>query len=160
MTEYQIESNTRRCAISGRELKTGERFFSVLLEQAGKLERRDYSAESWQGPPGGTFSFWSGKIPAADVNRFPRIDEEGLVDCFERLENETSCDRVRFRFVVALLLMRKKRLKFQETSAGSADYLTLQCGRTGKTYRVVDPHLSEEEMASVQEEVLRVLGWQ
>ena len=66
MTEYQIEANTRRCTASGRELKPGERFFSVLLDQGGKFQRKDYGSEAWQGPPEGTFSFWTGKIPAGE----------------------------------------------------------------------------------------------
>jgi hypothetical protein len=161
MTEYQIDANTRRCAASGRELQVGERFYSVLLEQTGKFERRDYSAEAWQGPPEGTFSFWSGKIPASNSGRLPKIDEETLFDCFERLENDTGVDRVRFRFIVALLLMRKKRLKLEKTiTEGSVDCLAVRCRKTGKLYRLTDPRMTEDEMASVQEEVLGVLGWQ
>ena len=65
MTEYQIQPNTRRCAVSGRELKPGERYFSVLLDEAGKFVRKDYGAEAWQGPPADAFSFWAGRVPAA-----------------------------------------------------------------------------------------------
>jgi hypothetical protein len=32
--------------------------------------------------------------------------------------------------------------------------------RTRNTYRVLNPRLTEEEMAAVQEEVFQVLGWQ
>src|ERR1700688_4371383 len=59
--EYQIQANTRRCAVSGRELHAGEKFYSVLTEEHGKLARLDYAADAWQGPPHGTFSFWSGR---------------------------------------------------------------------------------------------------
>jgi hypothetical protein len=161
MTEYQIEANTCRCAVSGRELNVGERFYSVLVEQAGKFRRMDYSAEAWQGPPEGTFSFWTGKIPPGGQNRLPRIDEETLADCFQRLENETEPGRVRFRYVVALLLMRRKRFRFEETIKGDDQgVISLRCNRTRQVYRVVDPQMTEEEMAAVQEEVLQVLGWQ
>jgi len=161
MTEYQIEANTRRCAISGRELKTGERFYSVLLEEAGKFHRKDYSSEVWQGPPQGTFSFWTGRITASDHSRLPTIDEESLVDCFERLENETEPGRIRFRYIVALLLMRRKRFRFEEiTKEGEQTILHLRCSRDRAIYRVVDPHLTDEEMATVQGEVLGLLGWQ
>jgi hypothetical protein len=161
MTEYEIEANTRRCAVSGRELRIGERFYSVLLERDGKFQRRDYSSEAWQGPPEGAFSFWSGPITAGDQNRLPRIDEETLIDCFERLDNENEPGRVRFRYIVALLLMRRKRLKFEEISkAGDQGILCLRESRSRRLHRVIDPHMTEEEMTTVQEEVLRVLGWQ
>jgi hypothetical protein len=35
----------------------------------------------------------------------------------------------------------------------------LRCVKSGQIYRVVNPLLSEEEMAAVQEEVFKVLGW-
>jgi hypothetical protein len=160
MTEYQIQGNTRRCAISGREMLPGERFFSVLLDLDGKLERRDYSSEAWSGPPPGTFSFWSGRIPAQDSRRLP-IDDEMLVDCLGRLESETDPAKVSFRYVVALLLMRRRRLRFEEakTLLGQ-EVLCLRCTRTQQLYEVVNPRLTDDEMAAVQEEVFKVLGWQ
>ena len=35
MTEYQIQANSRRCVLTGRELLPGEKFYSVLLDEAG-----------------------------------------------------------------------------------------------------------------------------
>ena len=49
MTDYQIQPNTRHCAATGRELRAGEKFYSVLSQEGGKLVRRDYAAEAWQG---------------------------------------------------------------------------------------------------------------
>ena len=161
MTEYQIQPNTRRCAQSGRELQPGDKFFSVLLEADGKFVRQDYCSEAWPGPPHGSFSFWSGRIPAGEENQRTPIDDELLLDCLQRLEGETEPARVNFRYVVALLLMRRKRLRFEEArTEGEQEILVLRCARTQNTYRVRNPQLNEEEMAAVQEEVFRVLGWQ
>ena len=51
MIDYQIQPSTRRCCVSGRELRPGERCFTVLLDQGGRFVRRDYAPESWAGPP-------------------------------------------------------------------------------------------------------------
>src|SRR5437868_3375354 len=112
MTDYQIEANTRRCAATGRELRPGEKFYSVLVDEGGKFHRRDYGSEAWPGPPADAFSFWTGRISTSEEDRRPRIDDDLLVDCFQRLEGDTDPSRVRFRYVVALLLMRRKRFKF------------------------------------------------
>jgi len=161
MTEYQIEANTRRCAASGRQLQPGEKYFSVLLDEGGKFLRRDYSAEAWQGPPEGAFSFWAGRIPAAGDGGRPKIDDEMLLDCFHRLETDDEPGRVNFRYIVALLLMRRKRFRFEEARMdGDQEILVLRCVRTGQQVRVINPLLSEEQMAAVQEEVFKVLGWQ
>jgi hypothetical protein len=161
MTEYEIQPNTRRCSITGRELQPGERYYSVLLDEAGTYVRQDYGADAWQGPPDGYFSFWSGKVPAPEENKRLRIDDDMLVDCFQRLEGNAGLDRLSFRFVVALLLMRRKRFKFEEArTQGDQEILLLRCAKTKNLYQVVNPRLSEEEMAGVQAEVFKVLGWE
>lgn len=161
MIEYQIQPNTRRCTSTGRELRPGEKFYSVLLDEGGKFVRQDYSADAWQGPPAGAFSFWAGRVPPVEQTKRPRIDDDLLVDCFQRLDGETDPGRVNFRYVVALLLMRRKRLKFDGARAEDGrEVLCLRCGRTGARYEVINPGLGEDEMAAVQEEVLRVLGWE
>lgn len=158
--DYQIETNTRRCVVSGRELAAGDRYFSALLKENGKFTRQDYSPDAWQGPPQGAFSFWTGRVPAQEENRRPRIDADLLVDCFERLEGQAEPDRLSFRYVLALLLMRQKRLRFEEARVeGGREVLCLRCPRTKARYEVVNPRLTEEEMARVQEEVFQVLGW-
>src|SRR5262249_49470434 len=111
MTDYHIHNSTRRCAISGRELKPGERYYSVLLDEGGTFTRKDYSPEAWQGPPEGAFSFWQGRLPTGSSPRRLVIDDELLMECFHRLEGELEPNEVSFRFVLALLLMRRRRLK-------------------------------------------------
>jgi hypothetical protein len=161
MIEYQIQANTRRCAASGRDLRPGEKFYSVLLEEGGGFVRKDYASEAWQGPPPGAFSFWAGKVPTDEAARRPRIDDELLVDCFQRLEGQTDPGRLNFRYIVALLLLRRKRFKFEETrQEGGQEVLCLRCTRTRTPYQVVNPRLTAEEMAQVQEEVFKVLGWE
>jgi hypothetical protein len=161
MTDYQIQPSTRRCALTGRELRPGEKVFTALLEDGGKFLRQDYSSEAWQGPPPGAFSFWCGRVPARDEARKPRIDDELLLDCFQRLEGQADPNRVSFRYVVALLLMRRKRLKFDEARKdGERELLYLRCARTGAKHEVVNPRLTEGQMVAVQEEVFKVLGWE
>jgi hypothetical protein len=158
--DYQIEANTRRCAATGRELRSGEKFYSVLLDEAGKFIRMDYADDAWPGPPQQVFSFWTGRVPPADDRR-PRIDDDLLMDCFQRLDGQAAADRLQFRYVVALLLMRRKRLKFEEARLeGDQELLRLRCVRTKTLYEVANPRLTEAETGRVQEEVFRVLGWE
>jgi hypothetical protein len=159
--DYQIQAPTRVCAATGRELKPGEAFYTVLLDEGGRFIRQDYSAEAWHGPPATAFSFWKGVVSAQEESHRPRIDDDLLVECFQRLEGQTEPDRLNFRYVVALLLMRRKRFKFDEAKLeGDREILCLRCVRTRQVYQVVNPRLTESEMAAVQEEVFKVLGWE
>jgi hypothetical protein len=160
MTDYELGTCTRRCCVSGRELQAGEKYYSILLEDGGKFVRRDYAAEVWKGAPAEAFSFWSGRVLAASGRRRPPMDDELLLDCFLRLEDQTEPARVRFRYVLSLLLMRRRRLRFEEAEVdGPQEVLVLRCSRTGVRHRVTNPGLTEEELVGVQDDVFQALGW-
>jgi hypothetical protein len=161
MTEYQIQPNTRRCWVTGRELQPGERYYGVLLEEDGKFVRHDYSVESWHGPPEGAFSFWMGRLAPPQGKRRQPIDDEMLMECFERLEGQLEPNRVRFRYVVALLLMRRRRLRLEDTQREAGqEVLMMRCTRSGVRHAVVNPDLTDEELTTVQDDVFQALGWE
>lgn len=160
MTEYQIQPHTRRCVATGRELQAGERYYTALLEEGDQFVRQDYSKEAWQGPPPGAFSFWMGNVPPPDQALKPRFDDDLLEECFQRLEGQLEPSRVNFRYVVALLLIRRKRLRFEQTvEENGVEKLEVSDIRTGDRILVVNPQLTDEQIADVQNEVFRVLGW-
>ena len=160
-TAYPIQHHSRVCAATGRSLQPGERYYSVLLVEAGQFARKDYSAEAWPGAPADAIAYWSGKVPDADPKRRLVVDDDLLMSCFERLAEEADPNRIQFRYVVALLLLRRKRLKFDDLRRdGDQEYLQLKCAKTGQIFEVLDPHLAEEDMKRVQNEVLKILGWE
>jgi hypothetical protein len=159
--EYQIQASTRRCAESGRELSPGERYYSVLVNVSGTLVRKDFAAGAWHGPPPGAFSFWAGRMPAAEKRRRRPVDDGLLVEYFQRLEGEDDVKQISFRYVIALLLMRRKRFQFEEARIEAGrEILALRCVRTKARYLVVNPRLAPAEMTAIQDEIVRVLGWQ
>jgi hypothetical protein len=161
MVDYQIQPSTRRCVVTGRELMPGERCYSVLLEEGGKLVRKDYSPEAWQGPPAGAFSFWVGRVTQPQGKRRLPIDDDLLLDCFGRLEGQTEPNKISFRYVLALLLMRRRRFQFEEArSTDHGEVLVLRCTRSGARHEVPNPGLSDDEMAAVQADVFQALGWE
>jgi hypothetical protein len=160
MTDYQIQPNTRRCVVTGRELQPGERYYTALLEEGDQFVRQDFSSEAWQGPPVGAFSFWTGRVAEPHEPVKPRFDDDVLEECFQRLDGQTEPSRVNFRYVVALLLIRRKRLRFEGTiEEEGVEKLELRNLRTSDRYLVANPQLTDEQMAEVQTEVFRVLGW-
>lgn len=161
MIDYQIQPNTRRCCVTGRELQPGERYYAVLLEENGKFVRKDFSVEAWHGAPEGAFSFWMGHLAPPQSKRRQPIDDEMLMECFQRLEGQLEPNRLRFRYVVALLLMRRRRLRLEKTEQdGGQEVLSMRCTRSGARHAVVNPGLTDEELATVQDDVFQALGWE
>jgi len=161
MTDYEIQGPTRVCAATGRELKPGDRFHAVLTERAGKFVRTDFAAEAWPGAPLEAVAHWSGRVPADDKPRKPVINDEVLLGCFERLQDATDTDGLNFRYVAALLLMRRKRFRFEDVARDDAgrDVMVLKDVKSGTVHPVLDPRLTDDQIALVQAEVFRVLGW-
>jgi hypothetical protein len=160
MTEYPNPSSLRYCAATGRPLRPGDRYYGVLALDGSRLTRQEFSADAWTGPPHGAFGHWIGRVPVSADGRRPPIDDEMLVDCFQRLEDAAEPEKLNFRYVVALLLMRRKRFKFDDVvKDGGGENLVVRDTRSGAQYSVRDPGLAEEQMKTVQDEVFQVLGW-
>jgi hypothetical protein len=161
MTDYHLQANTRHCAATGEELHAGERFYSVLLVEGGKFLRKDYSEAAWQGPPDGALGFWRSRLGDGQAPKRPPVDDDLLMECLQRLEGETDPTKVAFRYVLALLLMRRKRVRLEDTRKESGrEEMLLRCTRKGDRFQVADPALSDQELESVQDDVFRVLGWE
>src|SRR5262249_32238662 len=149
----------RCCARTGRELKPGEKCFSVLYDRDGTWVREDVAPEAWSGPPAEAFSFWQTRVPAANASGKPVFDDELLLDCFGRLQDEPDPRKGDFGYVLALLLLRRKRLRFEEVRKdGGQEVLVLRDVRRRHVHLVADPHLTDEQMAAVQEEIEGLLG--
>ena len=160
VTDWEIERHTLVCAASGRELAEDEEIYSAIYDEGSGFVRRDYAVERW--PPKEmerVFSFWKTRVPKRDapVKRF--VDNEVILDFFHRLEGEAGPAKRNFRYVLALLLMRKKALKFKGLRRGEGEGALVLYDRVrGRDCEVADPNLSEEEIERVTEEVGQVLN--
>jgi len=158
MTEYAIQPLSLRCARTGRELKPGEAYYSVLSESPDGFVRTDCCAEAWTGPPEGAIGFWRSVVPQGTKERRTVIDASVLMDCFVRLTESEDDYKRNFRFILALLLLRRKALKLVGTSREvNRDILVLRVPASDEEYRVVNPDMSEEQLAAMQSEVEKML---
>ena len=139
MPDYDIAAPTRRCAATGRDLRPGDRFYAALTERDGKVVRTDFAADAWPGPPPGTIAFWAGRIPPADRPRRPTFNDSHLAGLFAQLAGAADPTRVNLRYALALLLMRRKRLKFEDLKrTPEGDVLVLRDAKTGAKHEVAD----------------------
>jgi hypothetical protein len=161
-TDYEIQPPTRVCSVTNQPIAPGERFFAVLLEESGKFVRKDYSQAGWTVPPAGTVAHWSGKIPTSERSRKPSFNDDLLLNCFRQLAETAELHRQKFRYVVALLLMRRRRLKFEDLvrHEDGTQFLVVRDAQNGARSEVLDPLLNETEIEQLQDEVFQVLGWQ
>lgn len=153
---YTIGGPGRCCFESGRTLEVGETVCSAIVAIDGALQRRDFAEDVWTGPPPGAIAWWKAPLVAVDGTRKVGWNDAMLLECFASLEDGEDPARRRFRYVLALLLMRRRKLKFEDSRRTSTgEVLVLRGG--GRVYEIPDPGLSDDEVHAVQEEVFRVL---
>ncbi len=87
------------------------------------------------------------------------MDDAVIFDFFERLAPEEGQSLKRnFRYILALMLMRKKILKFNDVvRENDKEYLVLRRSRTKEEHRVLNPELTDEQMEQVKNELKQIL---
>ena len=90
------------------------------------------------------------------------------MDVFQRMEGKTEPQEIRFRFVLALILMRKRLLKYEgmEEAPPVTDLTTpkhpeiwrmLPRG-TETPVHVINPHLNAEQITEVSQQLSAILA--
>ena len=85
-----------------------------LAEAGLGFRRLDVSIEAWnEGKrPERIFSFWRSVVPQPHQKKKLFIDDDVLVNLFRRLHDAVQPQRQAFRFVLGLILMRKRLLRY------------------------------------------------
>jgi hypothetical protein len=156
--QWQVEPVKGRCASTGLPIEEGQEFFTVLFEDGEGFRREDYGAAAWNGAPAGSYCYFKSKMPIKAQRKKLFIDDDLLVNFFLRLADETEPARVQFRFVLALLLMRKRLLRYEGSSVqGGPELWTLSMPRDQSTHRVVNPSLTPDEITGVSQQLTAIL---
>lgn len=149
--DYNIKPLGRTCSASGEPLAPGSSCHSVLVLENGKLARLDFSVEGWSGPPENTIAHWRCDTPDAKEVEANPLDPDSLFEYFERLSDSPSEFQEKMRYVLALLLVRKRRLQIDGTRQdGDESFLLLSGTRGEGSYEVRDPDLCESEIEQLQ----------
>jgi hypothetical protein len=158
MAEWEINKSQEQCYGTGRKLGPDEEFFAALVEAETGLCRRDFCAEYWETEKPQVYCFWKTRLPEANQKKQVFIDDDMLIAFFERLAEETELEKINFRFVLALILMRKRRLKYESSKIEDGKEIW-QLKRTGdkEFVDVVNPHLKEEQIEQLSSQIGQIL---
>ena len=161
--DYDISKTAGVCRSCGKELPCGEEFMAALKQAGDEFQREDYCLACWgaagaQAPPE-ALATWKTKVPQPEGKKKLFVDDELLINFFEALEGTDEPSKISFRFVLALVLMRKKLLAYErsETAPDGRDLWTMRLKGTQQTYQLVDPHMDEAKIAEVSRSLGKIL---
>jgi hypothetical protein len=165
--ELKLHRPHAACAQTGRPFVAGEPLVSALVRSEGRLDRCDYAAGSWTGPPAHTLAWWRSIFPATTTSGTTLAPADVLLDVLEELDGREA--DAPLRYLVALELVRRRALRFvdrppdddrdgQAADGGAQPDLILACRKRDREYRVrsVSPR---EATAPGVEERLTALLW-
>ena len=125
------------------------------------------------------FSFWKTIVPEPQQKKKLLVDDSVLVDVFQRMEGKTEPQEERFRFVLALILIRKRLLKYEGMEptpepppAPPADPSAPPPPKPPEVWRmqpkapegwapavhVVNPHLTPDQITEVAQQLSAILA--
>lgn len=150
--DYKVKPIGRTCAASGEKLAPGAECVSVLVEsEDGGYARLDFAAERWTGPPEAAVGFWRSTAPESNEPAVRPIDTESMMDYFIQLSEQPNHVEEKFRYVLALSLLQKRRLILEGSrEEAGVEYLELVGSHSEGPFEVRDHQLATEEIAAVK----------
>jgi hypothetical protein len=116
------------------------------------------------------FSFWKTIVPVPEQKKKLLVDDSVLMDVFTRMEDKKEPQEIRFRFVLALILMRKRLLRYESTEPAPATppaegapphpevWRMFARGESEKPILVINPHLDQNQIAEVSQQLSAILA--
>ena len=159
MEEWEIDKPLGQCHGTGRQIEAGEEYYGALVESEEGLKRQDFCADFWDEHKPEVFCYWKSKLPHPDEKKKLFVDDDMLMAFFERLTGESEQEKINFRFVLALVLMRKRRLKYDSSkNEDGGEIWRLRIPGGDKEFvELINPHLDEEQIEHLSSQIGQIL---
>jgi hypothetical protein len=163
---YEVSRPHGVCFVTGNKIEPGEKLMAALKETPTGFERVDISMDAWQQfdrSANDVVAFWQTVMPRPEQKKKLFVDDEVLCGLFERLADTTDPPKLNFRFVLGLILMRK-RLLIYETSRTEGEgeqareLWTMRFKGRDERYDLLNPKLDEQQVAEVSQQLGDILN--
>ena len=159
--DWTIQHRAERCAATGEPFNDGDFFYTLLYDERGEFRREDLSETAFKARNENIqpYSFWRSKfeVPVAVPETLGKQTAEDLL---RRYMAESSPEHSNARYILVVMLERKKLLKEVEVKRSDDGSLTriYEHAKTGEVFIIPDPQLRMDQIADVQQQVAGLLG--
>jgi hypothetical protein len=163
LSEWEIKARSRHCARTGEVFESGATIFTLLFRERTGFRREDISETAWQQirESVAPFSFWKSKFQAPSPAAPEAMPKESVEELLRRLVSEDLPEHLNARYVLAILLERKRILKQVDLrEMAEAKILIYEHVKTGEAFIIQDPRLRLDQLDSVQQEIYSLLASQ
>ncbi len=159
--EWEIKRRADTCTRTGREFEDGETFYTLLYLEKEGFRREDLCEEAWNGRNDNIqpFSFWRSTFELPPPPEPEMLEKATAEDLLRRYMEENDPGHENARYILALMLERKRLLKpVERKEANGRVLLVYEHAKTGEVFVVPDPNLRLDQLAEVQTQVAELLG--
>lgn len=161
--EYNFSKTSGQCVTCKNALVPEQEFMGTIREQSEEILREDYCLPCWQAQPrdgqADILGVWQSQVPKPEEKKKLFIDNDLLMNFFQRLEGSEENAKISFRFVLALILMRKKLLVYDrmEKKPDHSEVWHMHFKGSDQDHLVHDPHMDEDKIAEVSQNLGQIL---
>lgn len=148
------------CAVCGQVIEPDTRFTAALLDTPAGFQRADCQIECWPAyDRSQVIAFWQTVMPRPEAKKKVFVDDQILSELFVRLADATEPARLNFRFVLGLILMRKRLVVYENTRQENGQEIwVMHLKGSEESIDLVNPRLGEPQMKEVSEQLSEILS--
>ena len=157
---YEVGRPHGKCAVCAEPILPDDKFMACLRETPIGFERLDCMTACWEKlDRGNIVAFWKTTMPRGEVKKKIFVDDEVLCSLFERLADVTEPAKLQFRFVLGLILMRKRMLIYEATrKEGDREIWSMRFRGREDRLDLLNPLLTEEQVMDVSRQMSEILN--
>ena len=162
-SEWEIKARSRQCARTHETFENGATIYTLLFRDRVGFKREDISETAWQQIKENVapFSFWKSKFQAPAPAAPEAMPKESVEELLRRLVSEDLPEHSNTRYVLAILLERKRTLKQVDVRETAEDKILIyEHTKTGEAFLIPDPQLRLDQLEAVQQEIYSLLARQ
>lgn len=146
--------------MSGQDIVPGQKFMAAVRETATGLERADVGLAAWeQFSKEGLLAFWQTTMPQPNAKKKLFVDDEVLRQIFDRLADAEEPSKLNFRFVIGLILMRKRIVVYEGSRVvDGKEFWSLRYRGKDELFDLLDPKLDEQKIVEVSAHLGEILN--
>ncbi|MGA2500431.1 MAG: hypothetical protein ABSH20_22025 [Tepidisphaeraceae bacterium] len=157
---YDVARPAGQCAFCNAAIAPESKFMAALAETPLGFARTDCCLGCWDKfDRADVVAYWHAVMPRPEQKKKLFVDDTVLCELFERLAEVTEPAKVNFRFVLGLILMRKRLLVYEKTrQQDGRDVWSMRFRGRQDMLDMVDPKLDEQQMRDVSQQLGEILN--
>jgi hypothetical protein len=157
---YEVARPRGQCAVCQTAIDPQQPLMAALRETPAGFERLDVCMNCWPDfNRSDLIGFWRTTMPQAEQKKKLFVDDEVLCQLLERLSETTEPAKLNFRFVLGLILMRKRLIVYEGSRAeNEREIWTVRFKGKEQTMDLLNPRLEESQIQDVSTQLSEILN--